>query len=63
MSKYTPKVYPSDEINTKSHWAVGTEWPVKDRDYIITMKDKGFTCTCPAYKKCKHIKQVEEGFL
>ena len=57
------RVYPSDEINTKGHWAVGFEWSVKGKDYIIAMKDKGFTCTCPAFKKCKHIVAVEEGFL
>ena len=26
MSKYGPKVYASDIINTKKHWAIGTVW-------------------------------------
>jgi uncharacterized Zn finger protein len=30
--------------------------------YNIEMLDKGFTCDCPAFKKCKHIKAVEANF-
>jgi hypothetical protein len=26
------------------------------------MLDSGFECNCIAYRKCKHIKQVEAGF-
>ena len=57
--------HPSETINTKGHWAVGIQWPVigsKGNEYIVEMTDKGFDCSCPAYKKCKHIKQVEEKF-
>ena len=60
------KVWPSDVINTKKHWAVGTVWEVlasnKKSSYNIEMKDKGFTCDCPAFRKCKHIKSIEEKF-
>ena len=60
------KVWPSDVIKTNKHWAVGTVWEVlasdKKSSYNIEMKDKGFTCSCPAFRKCKHIKMVEEGF-
>ncbi len=55
----------SDIINTKGHWAVGTQWPVagsKNNMYTVEMSDRGFNCDCPAFKKCKHIKLVEEGF-
>jgi uncharacterized Zn finger protein len=55
----------SDMINTKRHWAVGTQWPVagsKNNVYSVEMSDRGFNCDCPAFKKCKHIKYVEEGF-
>ena len=64
MSKYGPRIYPSEVINTKRHWAVGTVWQAEGSKgtYNIEMKDAGFTCDCPAFKKCKHIKQVEEGF-
>ena len=65
MGKYGPRVYPSDTINTKGHWAVGTIWEVigsSFEKYNIEMKDKGFTCDCAAFKKCKHIKKIEEGF-
>jgi hypothetical protein len=65
MAKYGPRVYPSDIINTKKHWAVGTVWTAlgsKGNEYNIEMQDKGFTCDCPAFKKCKHIKNVEEKF-
>ena len=57
--------HPSETINTKGHWAVGIQWPIigsKGNEYTVEMTDKGFDCSCPAYKKCKHIKQVEEKF-
>ena len=65
MAKYGPKVYPSDTINAKKHWAVGTVWSAlgsKGNEYQIEMKDTGFSCDCPAFKKCKHIKHIEELF-
>ena len=64
MSKYGPRVYPSEVINTKDHWAVGTVWQAEGSRGTsdIEMTVKGFTCNCPAFKKCKHIKAVEEGF-
>tara|TARA_B100000900_G_scaffold196323_1_gene166162 strand:+ start:5224 stop:5415 length:192 start_codon:yes stop_codon:yes gene_type:complete len=58
--------HPSDEINTKGHWAVGIQWPVigsKGDKYTVEMTDKGFECDCPAYRKCKHIKSVEQNWL
>ena len=61
MSKYGPRIWQVEGINTKNHWAIGTVWQIKD--YKIEMHDKGFSCTCPAFKKCKHIRNVEEGFL
>jgi hypothetical protein len=64
MGKYGPRVYASDVVNTKNHWAVGTVWHAEGSKglYTIEMKDTGFTCDCPAFKKCKHIKQVEDNF-
>ena len=60
------KVWKSDVIKTNKHWAVGTVWNVlasnKKSHYNIEMNDKGFTCDCPAFRKCKHIKAIEEGF-
>mgnify|MGYP003626429733 CR=1 FL=1 len=63
MAKYGPRVFPSDVVNTKNHWAIGAVWNAtgsKGNIYNIEMNDKGFTCDCPAFKKCKHIKSVEE---
>ena len=63
MSKFGPKVYTSEIINTKKHWLVNKVWNAvgsKGNIYNIEMLDKGFTCDCPAFKKCKHIKSVEE---
>jgi hypothetical protein len=57
--------HPSETINTKGHWAVGINWPVVGSTgnvYNVTMTNGGFDCNCPAFRKCKHIKQVEEGF-
>ena len=64
MAKYGPRVFASDIVNTKKHWAVGTVWTAEGSKgtYHIEMKDNGFTCDCPAFKKCKHIKAVEEAF-
>ena len=65
MSKYSPRIYASDIINTKNHWAVGVVWNREGSKgvYSIEMQDKGFTCDRPAFKKCKHIKSVEEQFI
>ena len=57
--------HPSDIINTKGHWAVGTIWTAigsRGDEYQIEMKQGGFECNCPAYRKCKHIKAVEANF-
>ena len=62
MSKYGPRVWPSEEIRTKGHWLVGTEWNAtgsKGDTYTIKMVGGGFTCDCPAFRKCKHIALVE----
>ena len=58
--------HPSEYIKTKGHWAVGVQWPVtgsKGDAYTVEMTDYGFECSCPAYRKCKHIKSVEENFV
>lgn len=58
--------HPSEYINTKGHWAVGTQWPVtgsKGDAYTVEMTDYGFECNCVAYRKCKHIKSVEARFV
>jgi hypothetical protein len=65
MAKYEPKTYPSDTIKMKNHWAVGTVWGVigsRGNNYNVEFLDKGFSCDCPAFKKCKHIKKIEEAF-
>lgn len=66
MSKYGPRIFASDEINTKGHWAVGVIWTAigsKGDSYTIEFMDNGFTCNCPAFTKCKHIKQIEQNFI
>lgn len=65
MAKYGPRVWKSEVINTKGHWAVGVQWNAigsKGDQYTIELKDAGFTCDCPAFRKCKHIKSIEEKF-
>ncbi len=55
--------FASEVINTENHAFVGIVWPItgsKGDEYNVEMTDKGFTCDCPAYRKCKHIKEVEE---
>ena len=53
----------SEVIDTKGHHLVGVQWPVtgsKGNNYLVDMYDSGFDCTCIAFRKCKHIKSVEE---
>ena len=61
VARFGPRKHPARLINTKGHWAVGTIW-VTDKGYETEMHDKGFTCSCPAFKYCKHINKVEMGF-
>ena len=56
----------SDEINTYEHPFVGVIWPVigsRGDQYRVRMYDNGFTCNCIAFRKCKHIKSVEDRIL
>ena len=62
MSKF---YHAADQMTTKGHWAAGIVWSVdgsKNNVYNVEMSDRGFHCDCPAFRKCKHIKSVEEGF-
>ena len=55
----------SDIVNTKNHPWLGVRWPVKGstgNKYIVTILNSGFDCDCMAYRKCKHIKEVEAKF-
>jgi len=55
----------SEIVNTKGHWAVGIEWPVTGstgNNYKVEMTNYGFSCDCQAFRKCKHIKEVENKF-
>ena len=56
----------SEEINTDKHPFVGVVWPVEGsqgNEYQVRMYDSGFDCTCIAFRKCKHIKSVEDKIL
>ena len=56
----------SEEINTYKHPFVGVVWPVegsKGNEYRVRMYDSGFDCSCIAFRKCKHIKSVENKIL
>ena len=58
--------HPSEIINTKRHPFVGIRWPVtgsKGNKYTVTMRDSGFDCSCIAFRKCKHIKEVEKRIV
>ena len=55
----------SDIIETRGHPFVGVCWPVtgsKGDAYTVEMTEYGFECNCVAWRKCKHIKGVEERF-
>ena len=58
--------FESEEINTRDHHLVGTRWHIvgsKGDAYEVVMWDRGWECSCPAFRKCKHIKGVEAGLL
>lgn len=61
MKKYDRKPVMFDGLNTKNHWLLGIEIPVTGstgNQYIVELKEKGFTCTCTGFTmhgKCKHI--------
>tara|TARA_R100001377_G_scaffold68493_1_gene43776 strand:- start:289 stop:510 length:222 start_codon:yes stop_codon:yes gene_type:complete len=66
INKEIQMAHASEEIITKGHHLVGIEWPVigsKGDKYKVIMFDRGFECDCPAYRKCKHIKGIEEGLI
>ena len=45
---------------------VGIQWAVdgsKGNKYTIEMRDDGFVCDCPAFRKCKHIDAVEQRIV
>ena len=53
----------AENIETRGHHLVGVRWPVKGskgNTYEVEMTNYGFNCSCIAYRKCKHIKSVEE---
>ena len=55
----------AENIEPRGHHLVGVRWPVtgsKGDQYYVEMTDWGFECSCIAYRKCKHIKAVEEKF-
>ena len=56
----------SEIINTYKHPFVGIKWPVtgsQGNTYTVTMRDSGFDCDCIAFRKCKHIKEVEKRIV
>ncbi|MAE56088.1 MAG: hypothetical protein CMK23_08830 [Porticoccaceae bacterium] len=55
----------AENIETRGHHLVGVRWPVtgsRGDQYYVEMTDWGFECNCIAYRKCKHIKEVEKKF-
>jgi len=56
----------SEIIETKGHPFVGVLWEVegsKGNTYNVEMVNYGFECNCIAFRKCKHIKEVEKKLL
>ena len=56
----------SEVMDTRGHHLVGVQWPVvgsKGDEYTVTMYDRGWECTCPTWRKCKHIKSIEQGLV
>lgn len=69
MKRYAKRYLKPEDWNFKGHFLVGTEWSVagskKDSAYIVTLTEKGFSCSCTGfnfYGKCKHTTTVVERF-
>lgn len=69
MSRYKDYYYKPEGWIFKNNFLEGTRWTVggskEGSEYTITLKDKGFTCTCSGFTfrgKCKHTVQVVEKF-
>lgn len=69
MPRYKERYYAPEDWNFKNHFLAGTKWQVqgskKDSQYVVTLTTKGFQCDCAGftfYGKCKHSKQIAEGF-
>ena len=55
----------SEIIETRGHPFVGVQWSItgsKGDAYTVEMTEYGSECNCVAWRKCKHIKGVEERF-
>ena len=55
----------SEIIETRGHPFVGVQCSItgsKGDAYTVEMTEYGFECNCVAWRKCKHIKGVEERF-
>ena len=55
----------TEVLESRGHHLVGVRWPVtgsKGDQYTVELTDYGFDCNCVAYRKCKHIKSIEERF-
>ena len=67
MAKFTQRYLKPTLFKPKGSVFEGLIWKQpnsKGTDtYDVTCTDKGFTCDCPAFKKCKHIKAVEDRFV
>lgn len=55
----------TEVLESRGHHLVGVCWSVtgsKGDQYTVELTDYGFDCDCVAYRKCKHIKSIEERF-
>jgi hypothetical protein len=52
-------IFSSSTIQTKGHWAVGTQWQYSKG--VVTMYDEGFHCDCKKNPRqpCNHIRNVK----
>ena len=55
----------TEVLESRGHHLVGVRWSVtgsKGDNYTVELTDYGSDCNCVAYRKCKHIKSIEERF-
>jgi hypothetical protein len=69
MKRYAKRYYVPVGWNFKGNHLVGTQWTVPSSkpgsEYVVTMVDNGFGCSCTGFNfhgKCKHVIEIVERF-
>ena len=54
------KIY--KKIAIKDEWRVRSKSNPQKLYTVCKMADGSFRCDCPAYRECRHVKMIKEGY-